>query len=141
MKQQLILVLLFCAVLNGFAQQNDSTNGINFFQGTFKEAAAKAKAENKFIFLDAFASWCGPCKTMDKEVYANKKVGKYLNEKFISIKIDIEKGEGPEVAKRFHSIDGYPSLLFFSPEGHLAKTILGSRHIKNFLAEVKLVVE
>jgi thiol:disulfide interchange protein len=142
MKKQLIHAIAFLAfALHAFSQQQDSAHSIQFFGGTFKEALAKAKAEKKYLFLDAYASWCGPCKTMDKEVYANAEVCNYFNQKFVSIKIDMEKGEGPNLTRRLPSIDGYPSLLFFTPDGHLSKTILGSRNVIVFLAEARLVAE
>ncbi len=115
--------------------------GINFFQGSWKEAVARAKQEKKCIFLDAYTSWCGPCKTMDKEVYTNAAVTEYFNRRFVAVRVDMEKGEGPELAKKFSSIDGYPSLLFFDQEGHLAKTVLGSRTAEEFLEEAKLVAK
>jgi thioredoxin 1 len=130
-------LLLIFALLPSLASAADP--GIAFFSGTFKEALAKAKAEKKPLFFDAYASWCGPCKTMDREVYTDPRVAAYMNEKFISIKVDMEKGEGPELAKKLSSIDGYPSLLFFGPDGFLAKTVLGSRSAEAFLAEAKLV--
>ena len=34
--------------------------GIDFFQGSWSEALEKAKAEDKLIFVDAYAEWCGP---------------------------------------------------------------------------------
>ena len=115
--------------------------GINFFQGSWKEAVARAKQEKKCIFLDAYTSWCGPCKTMDKEVYTHPAVTEYFNRRFVAVRVDMEKGEGPELAKKFSSIDGYPSLLFFDQEGHLAKTVLGSRTAEEFLEEAKLVAK
>jgi thiol:disulfide interchange protein len=115
--------------------------GINFFQGSWKEAVAQAKQEKKCIFLDAYASWCGPCKTMDKEVYTHSAVIEYFNQRFVAVRVDMEKGEGPELARKFTSIDGYPSLLFFDGAGHLAKTVLGSRTAEEFLAEAKLVAK
>jgi thiol:disulfide interchange protein len=130
---------LLLVVSGGMAQE--SKTGIQFFSGTWKEAVAKAKAEHKSIFLDAYASWCGPCKTMDREVYVNPAVASYFNDKFVAIRIDMEKGEGPELAKKFTSIDGYPSLLFFDNEAHLAKTLLGSREPDEFLQEAKLVAK
>jgi thioredoxin 1 len=116
-------------------------NGINFFQGSWKEAVAQAKQEKKCIFLDAYASWCGPCKTMDKEVYTNSAVAEYFNRRFVAVRVDMEKGEGPDLARKFTSIDGYPSLLFFTEEGHIAKTVLGSRTAEEFLEEAKLVAK
>ncbi len=129
---------IFTFVLQAGAQE---ARGIVFFQGTFKEAIAKSKMEKKPLFLDAFAEWCGPCKTMDRDVYTDAEVGQFMNEHFVSIKIDMEKGEGPELMKRLPSINGYPSLLFFGPDGYLTKTILGSRNSKAFLAEARLVAK
>ena len=89
------------ALCGGAAAQSETHPGISFFNGTLKEAIAKAKAENKFVFFDAYASWCGPCKAMDKEVFTDKTVADYLNAKFVSIRIDMEKGEGPVLAKNY----------------------------------------
>ena len=129
------------ALLAPLAARAEAPAGIPFFSGTFKEALAKAKAEHKFLFLDAYASWCEPCQTMDREVYTDPKVAEYFAAKFVSIKVDMEKGEGPELAKRLQSINGYPSLLFFVPEGFATKTLLGSRSAEDFLAEAKLVAK
>lgn len=134
--RRLALLLVFATVTSAtFAAET----GIRFFEGTFKEAIAKAKAEKKPVFFDAYASWCGPCKAMDRDVYTDPKVAAYMNEKFISIKVDMEKGEGPELAKKLPSVDGYPSLLFFGPDGFLTKTLLGSRSAEDFLAEARLI--
>lgn len=39
---------------------------------------AKAKTEDKLLFVDAFAKWCGPCKSMAKNVFTQQKVGDFL---------------------------------------------------------------
>ncbi|HWA32519.1 MAG TPA: thioredoxin family protein, partial [Cyclobacteriaceae bacterium] len=116
-------------------------SGMIFFRGTLKEAIAKAKSEGKYVFFDAYASWCGPCKAMERDVFTNKDLANYMNEKFISIRIDMEKGEGPALAKYYTSIDGYPSMLFLDNNGHVIKTLLGSRNVDDFLAESKLVAK
>ncbi len=113
--------------------------GVEFFKGTLKEALAKAKAEKKAVFFDAYAVWCGPCKNMELNVFTDEVLGNYFNEHFVSIRIDMEKGEGPDLAKKFTSIDGYPSMLFLDNEGHVIKTLLGSRHTEDLLAEGKLI--
>jgi thioredoxin len=117
---------------------NGKDEGIRFFQGTLKQAIAKAKEEKKPIFFDAYASWCGPCKTMDVEVFTDSTVAAFFNREFICIRVDMEKGEGPSLAKRYPSINGYPSLLFLDSRGFCFKTVLGSRDSKNFLAEARL---
>jgi thiol:disulfide interchange protein len=132
------MLLAFCCASEA---QDESQAATSFFNGTLKEAIAKAKSENKFVFFDAYAAWCGPCKTMDKEVFSNKNVADYLNAKFVPIRIDMEKGEGPELAKKYKSINGYPSLLFLDAGGMPVKTLLGSREVDEFLAEAKLVAK
>lgn len=133
------MALALALAPGGRAEATPPAGGITFFPGTFKEALAKARAEKKFLFVDAFASWCEPCKTMDREVYTDARVASYFAEKFVSLRVDMEKGEGPELAKRLRSIDGYPSLVFITPEGYVTKTVLGSRSADDFLAEAKLV--
>ncbi len=59
---------------------------------TWTTVLAQAKKENKMIFLDAYATWCGPCKQMDSEVYTNSAVANFYNANFINVKYDMEKG-------------------------------------------------
>jgi thiol:disulfide interchange protein len=132
------MLLAFCRATEA---QAESPGGTSFFDGTLQGAIAKAKAENKFVLFDAYAAWCGPCKTMDKEVFTDKKVADYLNAKFVTIRVDMEKGEGPDLAKKYKSINGYPSLLFLDSSGIPVKTLLGSREADEFLAEAKLVAK
>lgn len=89
--------------------------GIQFFHGSWDEALEKAKAEQKPIFVDAYASWCGPCKRMAAQVFPQKEVGELFNAKFINVKMDMEKGEGPAFAKKF-PVRAYPTLLFITPQ-------------------------
>jgi thiol-disulfide isomerase/thioredoxin len=89
--------------------------GIQFFHGSWEEALEKAKSEQKPIFVDAYASWCGPCKRMAAQVFPQEEVGAFFNAKFINVKMDMEKGEGPEFAKKF-PVRAYPTLLFITPQ-------------------------
>jgi thioredoxin 1 len=136
----LIGISLWLSSISFNANAQDKKLGIHFFEGSWKDALARAKLENKCIFFDAFASWCGPCKTMDAKVYTNAKVAAYFNKKFICVRMDMEKGEGPELAKKYTSIDGYPSLLFFASDGHVIKTVLGSRSAGTLIEEAKLAL-
>jgi len=97
---------------------------IDFEKGTFKEALAKAEAEDKLIFMDAYAVWCGPCKMMDREVFANAEVGDFYNEHFVNVKMDMEKGEGVVLAERY-GVQAYPSLLFLNSQGELVHRGVG----------------
>ena len=103
------IVLCFLPVW-AFAQ------GIQFEKMSVGDALEKARAEQKMVFIDVFAEWCGPCKKMDAEVFTNAEVGKYFNEKFVCLQLDGEKGEGAEIAKRFR-VDMYPTYVVLDISG------------------------
>lgn len=96
--------------------KEDTAEGIQFFKGTFQEALEKAKAENKPIFLDIYATWCGPCKMLKKHTFSDKEVGNYYNANYINIAIDGETKEGRELANKY-GIQGYPTLIILDNKG------------------------
>lgn len=108
-KKITLLIGLFVAM-----HQIVLAQGINFSTGTWKEIIQKAKKEKKIIFVDVYADWCAPCKTMDKEVFTNDAAGKYFNATFVNYKIDAEKGEGVAIAQKY-SVQAYPTLIFVNP--------------------------
>jgi thiol-disulfide isomerase/thioredoxin len=118
MKKRISICLFFCSIFT-FAQ------GIKFEENiAFNDALAKAKKEKKIIFVDAFASWCGPCKMMSKNIFTLKTVGDFYNKNFINLAIDMEKGEGREVAKKY-SVYSYPTYLFINGDGELLQKDVG----------------
>ena len=46
--------------------------GINFEKLTLEEALIKAKTENKYVFVDCYTTWCGPCKRMTEFVFPSE---------------------------------------------------------------------
>ena len=123
-------------------------SGINFENGmNWEQACEKARAERKYIFVDVFATWCGPCKSMDREVYSSQLLGEKMKNKFVAIKIqaDSSRLDDEMTRKRYGSardfvrknrITGYPTLLFFSPEGRLLEEELGYRNVNEFVSMI-----
>lgn len=125
MKKTAILSFLFLAAI-AFAQ------GIKFEEGNFKSILAKAKKENKLVFIDAYAVWCGPCKLMVKNIFPLKPVGDYYNANFVNAKIDMEKGEGIDLAKKFN-VKVFPTYLFINGDGEEVHRTIGYVEEKDFI--------
>ena len=99
--------------------------GIKFEENpTFSTILEKAKKEKKLIFVDAYASWCGPCKMMTKDIFPQKEVGDFYNKNFINLAMDMEKGEGRTLAQKY-SVTSYPTYLFINGNGELVHKDLG----------------
>ncbi|NJN77377.1 MAG: thioredoxin family protein [Saprospiraceae bacterium] len=119
------------AVLFSIVQLN-AQKGIEFFHGTFEEALEESKTQGKLIFVDAYAEWCGPCKRMAATVFKEESVGNYYNSNFINMKIDMEKGEGPALAKKYR-VSAYPTFFFIDENGEIVATAKGGRQTEQFI--------
>lgn len=125
---------VFIFVFLAFA--NLSAQGIEFFHGTWSEALEKAQAEKKLIFVDCFASWCGPCKRMAKETFPDAEVGEYFNANFICLKIDMEKPENGEFASKY-PVSSYPTLLFIDETGKIVLKEVGAKGVQDLITTGK----
>ncbi|NML22315.1 thioredoxin [Pseudoflavitalea sp. G-6-1-2] len=139
-----LTALLCCLFFTASAQET----GIKFEHGlSWKEIKEKAKRENKFIFMDCFTTWCGPCKMMSKDIFPQKEVGDLFNEKFINVKAQIDQTDKDnEEVKRFYedaafiakefNVQAYPTFLYFTPDGKLVHLFVGStKEAKEFIDE------
>lgn len=127
------------ALLGLAIQMNaQTTEGMKFCkEGTkFAEAVVQAKAEKKMVFLDCYTSWCGPCKMMARDIFPQKKVGDFMNPKFICIKIDMEKGEGPSLTQKFQ-VSAFPTFIIFNSDAQEIGRFLGGSDADGFIDRVK----
>lgn len=116
--QKTLVLLLPLIVLLSFSskeKKEGTKNEIEFFKGSWNEAVVKAKKEKKPIFLDIYATWCGPCKLLKKETFTNKSVAAYFNANYINVSLDGEKGEGEMLAQKYQ-IPGFPTLIILNKE-------------------------
>lgn len=109
------IVLLFLFTSSSFSV---IAQGVAFEKGNWEDIIKLAQEEKKLIFLDAYTSWCAPCKKMDKQTFPDEKVGAFYNKNFINVKLDMEKGEGPEVARQY-AVQVYPTFLFIGMDGEV----------------------
>lgn len=116
MKKTLILILAFPFLVN---------SQIRFTEGTLEEAFAKAKSDNKMVFVYANTSWCEPCMDLEEYTFSDLEVSNFFNESFINLALDVEDYPGVDVGIKY-SIDIYPSLLFLNAKGELIHRGCGS---------------
>jgi len=140
-----LFLLTFLLPLLAFAQEK----GIHFQHGlTWQQVKEKAKAENKYIFIDCFTTWCGPCRYMSANIFPLEEVGNVFNDKFISIKIQLDStaNDNEEVKSWFkdafaiakeYNVRAYPTYLFFDPNANIVHRAVGSSDAKEFITKAE----
>jgi len=128
MKNNILLTVfvLFVFILTTNGQ------GIDFFHGTWDKTIETAKKENKIIFVDAYTTWCGPCRRMQKNVFPQKQAGDFYNKNFINVKMNMETQEGMKFGLTY-PVGAYPTLMFISPEGKIVFKKVGGQRLEGFL--------
>jgi len=134
MKKIGLSILMTFLVLNVFSQ------GISFEKATLEEAFEIAKKENKLVFIDCYTSWCAPCKGLALDVFPQEKVGTVFNEKFISLKKDMESEEGKKIAEKY-DIHSYPTLLWLDAEGVIQHRYIGFLIAEELIAAANLALD
>ena len=110
---------LFCWMIAVILPLSSFAQGVDFKELTMQEALALAGKEKKMIFIDFYTTWCGPCKMMSSEVFTQEQVGTYFNRVFVNMKVDAEKGEGVELAKKYQ-VRAYPTFVVLRADGGLS---------------------
>jgi thioredoxin-related protein len=140
-----IFILLYVVLYFQFLQAQD--NGIIFQKNIhWLDIVAKAKADNKYIFVDCFTTWCGPCKFMSKEIFTKKEVGQFYNKNFVNLHYQFDatvnddslvKFEYDDIGflKKTYGVSSYPTYLFFNSNGELVHRDFGSIDEYEFIAK------
>jgi thioredoxin-related protein len=145
--RKLILFLLLLPTLS------NAQKGIDFVHGmTWNAIVEKARIEKKYIFVDAFATWCGPCKYMAANIFTKENVGELFNNNFLNVKMQMDTSvkDNEEVKNWYaqahemgndYKINVYPTFLFFNPEGKIVHRLVGSMEADVFAMKVKSLLD
>ena len=116
-----------------------SAQGIVFEYTPWKDVMSKAKEEGKAMFVDSYATWCGPCKRMSKNVFTKSEVGDFFNENFINLKLDMEKEDGVSFGHKY-PVSAYPTLYFLAGDGEIIHKEKGGKSVEKLLKLGELVL-
>ncbi len=79
-------------------------------------ALRDAKTENRPIMMFVTAKWCKYCHKMENTTFSNAAIAQKVQDRFVALVIDAD--EQPDLVEKFN-IEGFPSTLFFGPDGKL----------------------
>ncbi len=126
-----ILLLIFLLNVLSFAQ-------VNFSKITLDKAELRAKSENKKILVDFYTNWCVPCKELDKYIFEDLTISKYINANYISLQINAESDYGRKIGRELNLQEAYPTVMFITPDGKEIDRIVGLIYTPNkYLQKIK----
>jgi thioredoxin-related protein len=96
------------------------SSGVKWY--TYKEGIERGKHEKKNVFLNFYADWCGFCKKMDRETFKDPAVISYLNENFISVRVNSDKQL--DIARQYY-VTGLPVSWFIAENGEKISSLPG----------------
>ena len=105
---------------------------------SYDEGLALAKEKHKKVYLNFYADWCGYCKKMEKETYVNQDVVKYLNDHYVSIRLNSDK---EQKLSRKYNVQGLPANFFMTEKGEPIGSQPGYMGPKDFMKVLSFVYE
>lgn len=131
----ILLLLLIPAVLKSQVQFVEVS--------TLQEMEAlqkKASDQMLMLFVDVYATWCGPCKMMDQQVYTDPSVADFMNAQFVNVRLDGECDYGRQYVAE-QQLEGYPTMYIFSDEGERVSKIVGFTPAEELVVTLKSTTE
>lgn len=126
-----ILILLFSVLAIS------ASTGIDFDDtDSYESVVSQAKSQGKLVFLDFTASWCIPCKKMEKETFSDKTVGDFVNSNFIPFQVNGDFFWGMDIAEKYN-VKVYPTMMVIDGNGNVVKTITGYQTVQGLLSALK----
>lgn len=132
MKKLIILLLLALGAGAVQAQVKFETKSTD----AVREMAVK---QGKLVFIDLYASWCPPCRMMEKQVFSRKDVGEFMDERFVAAKYDTDKSTGRELMKKYGK-GAIPLYLVFNTDGELLGRIQGAADADTFMDNLRTII-
>lgn len=128
------ILLLAVALAAGAAQAQ-----VRFETASTDAVREMAVKQGKLVFIDLYASWCPPCRMMERHVFSRKDVGDFMGQRFVAAKYDTDKPTGKELLKRYGN-DAIPLYLIFDTKGELLGRIQGASSADEFMDSIRKIL-
>ena len=133
MKKWMLMLAMVLAAAGAEAQVKFETKSTD----AVREMAIK---EGKLVFIDLYASWCPPCRMMERQVFSRKDVEQFMSERFVAAKYDTDEKTGRELMNRYGN-GAIPLYLIFDTKGELLGRIQGATRADEFMAAIRKILK
>jgi thiol-disulfide isomerase/thioredoxin len=95
-----------------------SSQPFPWIESNFERGTAEAKQSGRKLIVDFWATWCGPCHSLNEWIWSDAEVAALLNAGYVGVKLDADLEK--DLVKRFH-VEGYPTLVVLDSSGKETK--------------------
>lgn len=145
-----VVTVLAAAVIGGagFLNSGYSTVQTPIQWKSYDEGMALAKSQNKPVYIQFFATWCGYCKKMDQEVFTSARLQNQLMNDFVAIRVTESSDnkvqyEGKEITEKeltlAYQVNGFPTNLFIGKDGEPIGKLAGFIPLENMQSLLEFI--
>ena len=113
---------------------------VRFETGSTDSVRKKALESGNLVFIDLYATWCGPCRTMERDVFSRRDVGEFMERWFVAAKYDVDRSTDKALSQQY-GVRSIPTYLIFDTAGDLLGRIQGASDAETFMDDLRTILD